>query len=125
MKLKTKIYLLDDDGKKFMGIGVLWLLRAIEETGSLRQGAQTLSISYTKAYTMISSLEAQLSLPVIERRKGGNTHAGASLTPFGKAYLHAYDEFQNEIKGMSISPFTRFSDKVSSLIEEYQSNDKE
>ena len=125
MKLQTKIYLLDEEGKKFMGIGVLWLLRAIEETGSLRQAAQTLSISYTKAYAMISALEAQLSLPVLERRKGGNSHAGASLTPFAREYLKTYDEFQHEIKELSVSPFSQFSDKVSSLIEEYQSKDKE
>ena len=35
MELSTKLYILDSDGKKFMGAGVLWLLERVEETGSL------------------------------------------------------------------------------------------
>ena len=31
MELSTKLYILDDDGRKFMGAGVLWLLERIEE----------------------------------------------------------------------------------------------
>ena len=49
MELNTKIYLLDDNGNKFMGIGVLWLLEAIEESSSLRQAAQKMELSYSKA----------------------------------------------------------------------------
>ena len=29
MELSTKLYILDDSGKKFMGAGVLWLLENI------------------------------------------------------------------------------------------------
>ncbi len=125
MKLKTKIYLVDEDGNKFMGIGVLWLLKAVEASGSLRGGAAELSISYSKAHAMIASLEANLGVPVISRRKGGNEHAGATLTLFGKAFVKQYDDFQTEIKELSASPFKRFSDRVDQLIKADSSGDKE
>lgn len=47
MELKTKIYLLDDEGEKFMGIGVLWLLNEVAKTQSLHKAASNLSISYS------------------------------------------------------------------------------
>ncbi len=125
MKLKTKIYLADDSGEKFMGIGVLWLLKAIEEHGSLRKGAAELSISYSKAYGMISSLEKNLGVPVIDRRKGGNDHSGAMLTPFGKEFLSLYEDFHTDIKKFCASPYIAFSDTVQQLIDTYQSRDKE
>ncbi len=108
-----------------MGIGVLWLLKAVASTGSLRQGASELSISYSKAYSMISVLEKQLGVAVIERRKGGNEHAGATLTAFGSAFIACYDDFQNELKELSASPFLAFSDTVSELIQTHCSTDKE
>ena len=39
MELKSKLYLLDENGDKFMGMGVLWLLQAIDKTKSLREAA--------------------------------------------------------------------------------------
>lgn len=125
MRLKTKIYLADDSGEKFMGIGVLWLLKAIEEHGSLRKGAAELSISYSKAYGMISSLEKNLGVPVIDRRKGGNEHTGAMLTPFGKEFLALYEEFHSHIKKLCASPYLAFSDTVQQLIDSYRARDKE
>ena len=46
MELKTKLYLVDEEGNKFMGIGVLWLLDNVAEHNSLRKAASALGISY-------------------------------------------------------------------------------
>lgn len=71
MELKTKIYLLDDEGEKFMGIGVLWLLNEVAKTQSLHKAASNLSISYSKAFNMVKNLEKTIGKEVLARKKGG------------------------------------------------------
>lgn len=107
MKLKTKIYLEDENGK-FMGIGVLWLLQSIMKKGSLRAAAAELGISYSKAYTMVENLENALGRKIIERKRGGKDRNGASLTLFAISFLEIYDSFQKECKVLLEKPFERF-----------------
>ncbi len=98
MELSTKIYLLDDNGDKFMGIGVLWLLEAIEENSSLRQAAKKMNLSYSKAYGMLTHLEETLKHPIVERHKGGQSREGVQLTSFAKDFMNLYRNFQDKAK---------------------------
>jgi len=117
MELKAKLYLMGEDGEKFMGIGVLWLLRKVEETGSLRAAASALGISYTKALGMVNKLEDELKMNVILRRKGGKDRTGAELTPFGHAFLERYDAFQNEAKKAIVEPYEAFASDLRAMME--------
>ncbi len=118
MELKTKIYLIDEEGEKFMGIGVLWLLQEVSRTQSLNKAAANLSISYTKAFNMVKNLEKALGKEVILRKKGGSTREGATLTEFGASFLALYDGFQQEAKKSMESPYREFCDKLFELIKE-------
>lgn len=108
MELSTKIYLLNDNGEKFMGIGVLWLLEAIEECSSLRQAAAKMGLSYSKAYTMLSNLEKELGKPIVDRHKGGHVREGVQLTPFAKEFISLYRSFQDEVKSSSQILYEKF-----------------
>jgi|LSQX01.2.fsa_nt_gb molybdate transport system regulatory protein len=119
MDMKTKLYLVNAEGEKFMGIGVLWLLRQVERTGSLRSAAALLGISYSKAYGMIRTLEQQVGVPVMDRRKGGASHEGSSITEFGKLFMDLYDTFQSEAKQMLVEPFENFSQEFDALVARY------
>jgi len=114
MNLKVKIYLENSQGK-FMGIGVLWLLRKIQECRSLRAAAAELGISYSKAFKMIENLEASLGRKVLERKKGGSDRSGASVTPFGEEFIELYDSFQARCKSLLEEPFRDFSQKLAEL----------
>lgn len=116
MELKLKVYLTDKDGEKFMGIGVLWLLKEVEESGSLRKAASNLSISYSKAYYMIDKLEKSLSIKVIDRKKGGQNRDGASLTDKGREFIALYDTFQKEAKQRIEENFDSFKAQVAKII---------
>ena len=72
INLKLKIYL-EDSRDKFMGIGVLWLLRKMEQNLSLRAAANDLGISYSKAFRMVENLESALGMKVLDRKKGGSS----------------------------------------------------
>lgn len=117
MDVKVKLYLVDEDGDKFMGIGVLWLLEKVEAEGSLRKSASVLGISYSKAYGMIRNLEKSLGVPVLVRKKGGASHDGASLTPFGKQFIELYRDFQSQAKQLVNAPFDAFKGGLAKLLE--------
>ena len=120
MEVKTKLYLVNSDGDKFMGIGVLWLLKKIGSFGSLRAAAASLGISYSKAYAMVKNLEQQLGLAVVDRKRGGAEHEGSSLTDFGERFLILYDTFQAKAKERLEEPFTEFSQDFERLRKEFE-----
>ncbi|MFA6846597.1 MAG: LysR family transcriptional regulator [Sphaerochaetaceae bacterium] len=117
MELKTKLYLVDAEGEKFMGIGVLWLLCEVEKGQSLRKAASTLGISYSKAFLMVRNLEKALGVSVLNRQKGGADRGGATLTTFGQQFLKLYDDFQKQAKLQVEKPFNDFSAGLARLLE--------
>ncbi len=108
MDLRIKISLLDENGKPFMGIGVVWLLDAVERTGSIRRAAAGMDLSYVKALKMIRRLEAGLGKQVVRPVRGGSGGGGTRLTPFGREFIRDYDRFQRRVKELAGEEFRRF-----------------
>lgn len=118
MELKVKIYLTDDEGDKFMGIGVIWLLEEIDRAGSLRKAAMNLGMSYAKSYAMLSKAEENLAFPLIERRKGGASHEGAALTQKAKEFIKLYWAFQSRAKEKVVREYDDFKKSLTLLYKE-------
>jgi len=116
MNLKIKIYLEDGSGK-FMGIGVLWLLQALEGESSLRAAAAKTGISYSKAYNMVSNLEKATGHPMVERRHGGHDRSGVTLTDYARQFIKLYDSFQSNCKNLLEQPFDEFRKELQKLEE--------
>lgn len=114
----TKLYLVDEEGKRFMGIGVLWLLERVQKHGSLRKAAMSLKLSYSKAFAMVENLERNLNIAVLDRKKGGARREGATLTPMGIRFLELYRNFDADAKKSVEGVFTRFKQEVDSLIDD-------
>jgi N-terminal domain of molybdenum-binding protein len=117
MELKAKLYLVDEEGSKFMGIGVLWLLDMVAEHNSLRKAASALGISYSKAFSMVQNLEKSLGVAVLNRRKGGSSREGATLTGFAVSFLDLYRNFEKQAKKDLNEPFERFRQDLAVLLE--------
>lgn len=122
MELKSKLYLIDEQGDKFMGIGVLWLLDKVAEHSSLRKAASDLGISYSKAYVMVQTLEKNLGQPVLHRRRGGASRDGATLTEFAIAFLDLYRSFEHKAKQVLVDPFEQFKLELESLLREQKTS---
>ena len=120
MDVKTKLYLINADGEKFMGIGVLWLLQRVDSEGSLRAAATSMGVSYSKAYAMVRNLERQVGIPVVDRKKGGASRDGSSLTAFGRRFIALYSEFQTKAKMQLVEPFDNFTVSFDHLLHEYE-----
>jgi molybdate transport system regulatory protein len=63
------------------------LLELIRETGSIRQAAARMDMSYRRGWLLVDELNHMFVEPVIETKHGGKSGGGAGLTDFGEALL--------------------------------------
>jgi len=96
MRPEMRVYLLDDENRKFFGEGPYRLLRAIEETGSLRAAAGTMDMAYTKALKILRQAEQALNCSLTTRATGGKDGGGSRLTPEGKELLAKYEAYRDQ-----------------------------
>ena len=95
MRLAFKLWLADEEGKAF-GPGPAQLLACVDETGSLRQAAAQLGMSYNKAWWNIKTMERRLGYSLLTRTVGGNSGGGSTLTPQGRDLLARYRALEAE-----------------------------
>jgi len=89
VKVKSNIWL-DVDGQVALSAWRIKLLEAIEETGSISQGAKMMDIPYRRAWEKIQECEAQWGFKLIETQTGGLGGGGAQLTTDGKTIIAKY-----------------------------------
>ena len=123
MELGTKLYILDDEGQKFMGAGVLWLLEGIKETGSLLAASGKMGLSYSKARGMLEHLERATGHEMVERRKGGADRKGVRLTSYAERYILLFKQFQEDAKNDTERRFRAFLDSLYTLEADYGQQD--
>ncbi len=95
---KFKLWISTECGEGVFGDGKFHLLQAVEEHGSLRSAAATLGISYRKAWGDLKNAERILGVPLIEKRRGGLSGGGASLTEAGRRWMKSYERFRNNLE---------------------------
>ncbi len=105
--LKVKISISDENFKGFFGIGIVWLLENIEQTGSIRKAAQNLGMSYSKAHKILTRVEEKFGKKLLEKTRGGIQRGGSQLTPFAKEFIIVYKEFQQNIKDFANKEFEK------------------
>jgi len=76
-----------------LGPGKVELLRAIRETGSIRQAALQIEMSYMRAWLLIRTMNRCFKEPIVSATRGGRGR-GARLTPMGNLALDLYERLQ-------------------------------
>lgn len=84
--------------EKCFGPGVAALLKNIEEHHSLRSAAASMSMAYSKAWTILKTSEAELGFKLLHTTTGGRHGGGAALTPEAQALLEAYTAYCAALK---------------------------
>ncbi|HAR96254.1 MAG TPA: molybdenum-binding protein [Deltaproteobacteria bacterium] len=87
---------LDNKGKAF-GEGPYRLLKGVAETGSLYQAAARLRMSYRKAWNVLNDVEKRLGFTLLERKVGGPSGGGSTVTSRGQELVRHYECFRQEI----------------------------
>lgn len=67
------------------------LLKQVQHTGSISQGAKLAGISYKSARDAINEMNQLAEQTVVERATGGKGGGGAQLTHYGQRLIQLYD----------------------------------
>jgi len=81
---------LHEAGTPIFGPGTYDLLVLVDESGSLRQAAGALGMSYSKAWRIMRRAEDRLGLRLLERRVGGSAGGGSALSADGRLMVLRY-----------------------------------
>jgi molybdate transport system regulatory protein len=73
-----------------LGPGKVDLLGLVGKTGSIREAADRMGMSYMRAWTLIKTMNACFKEPLVEAVRGGPAHGGATLTDTGRKALKLY-----------------------------------
>lgn len=93
--LKAKIWL-EIDNSKIFGDGPWDILKRVERTGSLRQAAAEINMSYSQAWRLIRMIEQNLGCALLQKKAGGPGGGHSYLTPQALKLVAAYDSFRDE-----------------------------
>ena len=96
MKIGYKVWL-DHNGKVF-GDGPYELLKRVEKTKSLHKAANEMGMSYSKAWGLIRILEKRLGFDLLEKKVGGRSGGGSSVTLMGRNLMDQYQRFRSEVE---------------------------
>lgn len=67
------------------------LLKQVDQTGSISQGAKNAGISYKSAWDAINEMNLLSEQPIVDRATGGKGGGGATLTRYGQRLIQLYD----------------------------------
>lgn len=114
-KLNYKIWFSDNSGKGVMGDGKWQILKAIDETGSLKGACDKLQITYRRTWNDLKQIERAIGFPLLESTRGGAEGGSMKLTSNGKKLISAFDHFHQKVD-------TLMQQYFHSMIEELNDN---
>ena len=79
-----------------LGPGKVDLLGLVGRTGSIREAADRMGMSYMRAWTLIKTMNACFKEPVVEAVRGGSKYGGAKLTETGRKALKLYHAMEED-----------------------------
>lgn len=107
LHLNYKIWFSDKDGKGIMGDGKWQILKAIDETGSLKAACDKLEITYRRTWNDLKQIEKSIGKPLLESTRGGADGGSMKLTPIGKKLIQAFDHFHADVDSLMQDHFGR------------------
>lgn len=97
LKLCGKIWLQNGEDK-VLGHGRVELLERIKESGSIRQAALQMKMSYKQAWDLINQMNTHFTLPVVISHRGGKGGGNAVITEHGLDIIQEFHTLQARFK---------------------------
>ncbi len=110
-----KFWIENKEGKSILGDGKFELLKAIQETGSLKAATDKMNWGYRSTWNKIKELEKNLGFNLIEKKRGGSAGGQTILTEQGRLLVNYFNEFHDEANKLLHKPTEAFLQKINSL----------
>ena len=94
-------------GSFLMGPNYLRFLRAVDETGTIRQAGKVVGWSYRTCLNRIRRMEGILGTRVLETARGGVAGGGARLSPEARRLITIFNRWQQDVARYSQQAFRK------------------
>lgn len=89
---------LEANGTKVLGPGRVELLERVQASGSIRQAALQMEMSYKQAWDLVRHMNGQFRSPVVISHRGGKGGGNAIVTEEGLKLIREYHRLQEKFK---------------------------
>ncbi len=93
--VRSQFWLMAGDDS-LAGPGRIELLQLVEETGSIRQAALRMGMSYRAAWDAVDAMNKRAGTALVTRLTGGRSGGGATLTESGQRLIAAYRRLEKD-----------------------------
>ncbi len=104
---RLKVWLLCDN-LFLMGPNYLRFLRAVDQTGTIREAGKAVGWSYRTCLNRVRRMERALGRPVLITARGGSTHGGSRLDPEVRRLVDGFERWQKAVAQFSRKSFARY-----------------
>ncbi|GAA4324415.1 winged helix-turn-helix domain-containing protein [Mucilaginibacter gynuensis] len=87
---------IDVDGEKMLGHGRVELMERIQASGSIRQAALQMKMSYKQAWDLVNHINSHFESPVIISQRGGKGGGSAVITAEGQKLIQQFHHLQQK-----------------------------
>lgn len=87
---------LEVNSEKVLGPGRVELMERIHASGSIRQAALQMKMSYKQAWNLIKHINSHFSYPVVISHRGGKGGGNAEVTPEALELIGEFHALQNK-----------------------------
>ncbi|MDB5012912.1 MAG: ModE family transcriptional regulator [Daejeonella sp.] len=94
LRLAGRIWI-EKNGERLIGKGRVELLERIKASGSIRQAALQMKMSYRQAWDLIKDMNERLDSPVIISTRGGKGGGNAVVTEKGEQVIAKFHLLHN------------------------------
>jgi molybdate transport system regulatory protein len=95
------------DGSFLMGPNYLRFLRAVDETGTIREAGKVVGWSYRTCLNHVRRMEGILGARVLETARGGATGGGARLSSETQRLIAIFSRWQEDVAKYSRRAFRK------------------
>ncbi|MDF2430891.1 MAG: molybdate transport system regulatory protein [Mucilaginibacter sp.] len=96
LKLNGRIWIETPEGK-LLGHGRVELLERIHTSGSIRQAALQMKMSYKQAWDLVNDMNDHFSSPVVVSHRGGKGGGKAVVTEYGLKVVARFHQLQDKL----------------------------
>ena len=98
LHIKSKVWLVDEQGEVVLGLGRVKMLEAIRRLGSINAAAKELKMSTRAIWGRIKITEDRLGKPLLVRNVGGAAGGGSQLTDYAGALIELFNFLNQRIE---------------------------